>query len=51
LCGSKRIEIAHESFRALIPYRKPKFNDNGKYKKIERGREWIVEVRVSRGSS
>jgi hypothetical protein len=49
--GSGRIEIAHESFRALIPCRKPKSNDNGKYKKIERGREWIVEARVSRGSA
>ena len=46
-----RIEIAHESFRALIPCRKPKSNDNGKYKKIERGSEWILEARVSRGSA
>ena len=32
--------MARESFRALIPCRKPKSNDNGIYKKeIERERE------------
>ena len=38
--GSGRIEIAHESFRALILCGKPKSNDNGKYKReIEREEE------------
>ena len=31
--GSGRIVMARESFRALISCGKPKFNDNGKYKK------------------
>ena len=39
--GSEKIGMARESFRALIPCRRPKFNDNGKYKRDrERGREW-----------
>jgi hypothetical protein len=39
-CGRGRIEMARESFRTLIPYRKPKSNDNGKYKReIEREEE------------
>ena len=37
----KRIEFARVSFKALIPCRKPKSNENGKYNgEIERGREW-----------
>jgi hypothetical protein len=32
-CGSKRIEMARESFRASIPCGKPKSNDNGNYKR------------------
>ena len=42
-CGSEKIEMARENFRALIPCRKPKSNDNGKYKRViemKRGREW-----------
>jgi hypothetical protein len=32
-CGSEKIGMARESFRALIPCRNPKSNDNGKYKR------------------
>jgi hypothetical protein len=41
-CGSEKIGMAHESFRALIPCRRPKSNENGEYYKRdrERGREW-----------
>ena len=38
-----------ESFRALIPYEKPKFNDNGKYKKRLREEERMT-ARVSRSA-
>jgi hypothetical protein len=39
-CGSEKIGMARESFRALIPCRRPKSNENGKYNgEIERERE------------
>ena len=39
-CESEKIEMARESFRALIPCGGPKSNDNGKYKReIERKEE------------
>ena len=42
-CGNEKIRMARESFRALIPCRKPKSNDNKKYKRvIERGKEWML---------
>jgi hypothetical protein len=42
-CGSEKIGMARESFRALIPCKRPKSNDNRKYKReIERGREWRI---------
>jgi hypothetical protein len=33
-CGSRRIEMAHESFRALIPCGEPKSNGNIKCREI-----------------
>ena len=33
-CGSEKIGMARESFRALIPCKRPKTNDNGKYKRV-----------------
>ena len=33
-CGSEKIGMARESFRALIPCRKPKHNNNGIYKRV-----------------
>ena len=49
-CRSKKwIEDTRESFRALILCRKPKSNDNGKYKRDWERKEW--RLGFSRGSA